>query len=114
MSKNKDTKGGYNIPQIGVKSRDIDTFKGNFRSPYERNIVQHFGLFESMNDFIFDWLNLQETKHLVLLTEPIANPEYCRNNLYEQLFECYECPKLFLGIDCLFGTYYHSKDLRDY
>ncbi len=26
----------------------------------------------------------------LLITEPIANPEYCRINLMEMMFECYE------------------------
>ena len=41
---------------IATKYKDIYIFKGNFRSPYEKNIIQHFGLFESINDYIFSEL----------------------------------------------------------
>ena len=67
-----------------------------------------------MTDFVLDQLMLEKTSHPVLLTEPIANPEYCRTNLYEQMFECYGCPKVFLGVDALFSSYYHSKNLEEY
>jgi actin-related protein 5 len=48
------------------------------------------------------------------VTEAMANPEYCRTCLYELMFECYNFPKIFLGVDSLFAAYANSSDLTEY
>ena len=92
LSKSKDAKTSITTALVASKIRDVDLFKGNYRSPYERNIVQQFGLLENLNDFIFSEIGVVNSKvdHPLIITEPIANPEYCRQNILEQYFECYE------------------------
>jgi len=41
---------------VGNKLKEIDFLKFNYRSPFERNIVQHSGLLENLNDYIFNEL----------------------------------------------------------
>lgn len=106
VSKSKDT--GQGIATIATMNKQVDLLKLNYRSPYQRNIVQHFGLLQSLNDYIFNQIGINDTSvnHPVMITEPAANPEYCRVNLYEQIFECYGCSSLFSGIDSLYSLFY--------
>ena len=48
----------------------------NYRSPFENNIIIHFGLLESINDYIFNELNITRDRvdHPVILSECFANP----------------------------------------
>ena len=39
ISKTKDTKTNSSSSIIATKHKEVDLFKGNFRSPYERNII---------------------------------------------------------------------------
>ena len=38
--------------------KEVDFLKYNYRSPFERNIIQHSGLLENINDYIFNELGL--------------------------------------------------------
>ncbi len=53
VSKTKDAKTAQTAAVIATRYKDVDIFKGNFRSPFEKNIVNHFGLLENINDFVF-------------------------------------------------------------
>ncbi|KAL4456886.1 hypothetical protein ABPG74_014524 [Tetrahymena malaccensis] len=108
LSKSKDSKTSITQALTSSKIKDVDLFKGNYRSPYERNIIQQFGLLENLNDFIFNEIGVVESKvdHPLIITEPVANPEYCRQNLLEQYFECYEIPSVMIGVDTFFATFY--------
>ena len=74
---------------------------------YERNIVDHFSMFEHCNDFIFSELGCTEDhiNNPLVITEAPANPLYCRQQMVELYFECYNIDQLFVGIDALFAYF---------
>lgn len=113
VSKTKDTKSNQSCALIATAQKEVDLFKANYRSPFERNIIQHYGLLENINDYIFEQLQAGQegTYHPVIITECFANPEYCRLNLLEQFFECYSVPRLFLGVDALFSYFNNTPNL---
>ena len=132
MAKTKDSKNLETPVYVGNKLKEIDFLKLNYRSPFERNIVQHSGLLENINDYIFNELgkkweilfflkkmgkigvNDYEVRHPLLVTECFANPEYCRINTVEQFFECYNVPSVTFGVDCLFSYYANVEDFDKY
>lgn len=56
VSKTKDSKNIETPIFVGNKLKEADFLKNNYRSPFERNIIQHFGLLENVNDYIFNEL----------------------------------------------------------
>lgn len=56
VAKTKDSKNLETPVYVGNKLKEIDFLKLNYRSPFERNIVQHSGLLENINDYIFNEL----------------------------------------------------------
>jgi actin-related protein 5 len=50
-------------------------------------------------------LGVEVQSHPLIVTEPMASPEFCRSNLYELLFECYQAPSVLVGVDSLFAAY---------
>jgi actin-related protein 5 len=59
ISKNKDLKNIYQPVLVGNQLKDFDYSKLNYRSPYENNLIIHFGIMESMNDYIFSELGIE-------------------------------------------------------
>lgn len=45
----------------------------------------------------------------IVISEPPANPIYCRSQTAEMFFECYGIQELFVGCDPLFA-YFHELD----
>eukprot|EP01087_Luapelamoeba_hula_P012510 TRINITY_DN3492_c0_g1_i2.p1 TRINITY_DN3492_c0_g1~~TRINITY_DN3492_c0_g1_i2.p1 ORF type:complete len:629 (+),score=92.71 TRINITY_DN3492_c0_g1_i2:482-2368(+) len=67
---------------------------------------------EYIFDYIFSRLgiNTSTIDHPVLLTESVCNPNYCRKELSELLFECYGVPSVCYGIDAVFSYYYNNSN----
>jgi len=84
--------------------------RNNYKTPFERNVIQHFGLLENLNDYAFSELGVNDSRvnHPLIVTECFASPDYCRSRLFEQLFECYQTPSVVLGVDALFSHYYNT------
>ena len=64
---------------------------------------------ELVLDYIFHSLGLSALSlvpHPVLMTEPLANPNYSRSHLSELLFECYAVPAATYAIDSLLAYHY--------
>lgn len=55
ITKNRDlAKGDIEVKaSINTSFEQVEFFKNNYKSPYERNIILHFSLLEHCNDYIF-------------------------------------------------------------
>ncbi|KAI9579045.1 hypothetical protein GQX74_005928 [Glossina fuscipes] len=104
--KRKDPNGhtNENVYQIGDEI-DVDAMRLLIKNQFERNVVTHPIYQEHIFDSIFNKLGTgNDWKPFpVLITEPLANPTYCRQTLNELLFECYEVPAVSYGIDSMFS-----------
>ncbi|CAD8148169.1 unnamed protein product [Paramecium octaurelia] len=86
---------------------DTDVFK-NYRSPFEKNLIQHSGALEQLNDFVFERLQAGRhgrVNHPMILTECFATTDLARMIVLEQMFECYQVPSVMLGVDALFSVF---------
>ncbi|CAD8146695.1 unnamed protein product [Paramecium octaurelia] len=93
---------------------DTDVFK-NYRSPFEKNLIQHSGALEQLNDFVFERLQAGKhgrVNHPIILTECFATTDLARMIVLEQMFECYQVPNVMLGVDALFSVF--QDDLEAY
>ncbi|VDI69528.1 actin-related protein 5, partial [Mytilus galloprovincialis] len=71
---------------------------------------------EQIFDYIFSHLGLNTDgyiDHPVVLTEPVCNPNYCRQQMSELLFECYNIPQVSYGIDAMFSLYANHDRMED-
>lgn len=96
--------------QIADEITDIDAVRWLLRTPYDFNVVVNYSVQETIFDYAFKQLGINSDgclSHPIVLTEPVANPTYCRKNMSELLFEAYNVPKVAYGIDCLFCQYYN-------
>lgn len=96
---------------VNFSYEQLDFLKSNYRSPFDRNVIQHFSALEHCNDFVFNSLGCTEdsVRSPLVISETPANPIYCRTQLLEMLFECYGVPEVFVGCDALFA-YFHELD----
>jgi actin-related protein 5 len=80
------------------------------RSPFDKNVIYHLNTFESMLDYTFQHLAINEStvNYPVLMTEPFCNPNYSRGLVTELMFEAYNVPYLTLGVDFLLSFYYNQ------
>jgi actin-related protein 5 len=65
-----------------------------------------------MLDYTFGHLGLSNESSIeypVLLTEPMCNPNYCRTNTSELLFECYRASAVSYSVDSLLSFYYNAS-----
>ena len=71
---------------------------------------------EHVCDYIFEKLEFTDgaVNHPIMTTEPVANIAFCRENLYELLFECYGVSKVMTGIDAMFSLYKNQPEERRY
>ncbi|XP_052220577.1 actin-related protein 5-like isoform X2 [Dreissena polymorpha] len=94
--------------QIGNDITSFEQLRLLMRSQFDRNIVTQYDVQEQIFDYMFSNLGVNtdgEVPHPVLLTEAVANPNFCRQQMSELLFECYQVPKVCYGIDSLFSLY---------
>jgi len=64
-----------------------------------------------MLDYTFGHLGLSNESSIeypVLMTEALCNPNYCRSNVSELLFECYRVSAVSYAVDALLSFYYNS------
>ena len=90
ISKNRDlSKSDLPIKAyINTSYDQLDFLKANYKSPFERNLILHFGLIEQCNDYIFAELQKgpKRIRNPFIITEAIANPLHCRSSFLEQIF----------------------------
>ncbi|CAG2244814.1 ACTR5 [Mytilus edulis] len=102
--------------QVGNEINTTEVAKWLIRSPFDRNIVTLYDVQEQIFDYIFSHLGLNTDgyiDHPVVLTEPVCNPNYCRQQMSELLFECYNVPQVTYGIDAMFSLYANHDRMED-
>ena len=110
VSKNRDVN-RVDVPvkaYINTSYDQLDFAKNNYKSPYERNLVLHFGVIEQCNDYVLGELTRpgKKIRNPLIISEPMANPQHCRSSLMEQFFECYQIERVLVGSDLLFSYFY--------
>lgn len=100
-------KGVHMDNYIGEELLKADPGKLNKKSPYEKNLIFHFTTQESLLDYSFKSLNINDDKvnYPVVMTEPYLNISYSRKIMNELMFELYGVPSLCLGVDFMYSAY---------
>ena len=95
--------GGDMLDVVGDQVLLKDIAKSSLRSPFEKDIVQHFDSAELLLDYTMHRLgiNTESVLHPVLMTECLCNPNYCRSKTCEILFEAYGVPSAAFAVDAL-------------
>jgi actin-related protein 5 len=80
-----------------------DITKNSIRSPFEKDVIQHFESAEVLLDYTLHRLgiNTEAVDHPIFMTEALCNPNSCRSLTSEMLFECYGAPAVAYGVDAL-------------
>mmetsp|Transcript_25704 Transcript_25704/g.45056 ORF Transcript_25704/g.45056 Transcript_25704/m.45056 type:complete len:686 (-) Transcript_25704:6942-8999(-) len=100
---------------VGSEIPDVDLQRLSLKSPFERNIVQHFHAQEYILDYVFSALGVKESSvaHPLFVTEAVSNPNYCRGRFMELAFECYGVPSISFGVDGLLSWKYNCPDTKN-
>jgi actin-related protein 5 len=107
-----------NQPHVFLVGNEILSYeqgKLNRKSPFDKNIVTHFGTQEHVLDYIFTNLKLTDNSvnHPVVFTEPFCNLNWTRKNLSEMFFELYSVPSLLYGVDSMFSLHNNQPMSED-
>ncbi len=65
-----------------------------------------------MLDYTFGHLGLSNESFIeypILMTEPMCNPNYCRSNVSELLFECYRASAVSYAVDDVLSFFYNTS-----
>nr|XP_006818942.1 PREDICTED: actin-related protein 5-like [Saccoglossus kowalevskii] len=111
VAKQRGRKDADTSTQIGNDISNIEVVRWLLKTQFDRNIVTHYDVQEVTFDYIFSHLGIKTqgmVDHPIVLTEPLCNPNYCRQLMSELLFECYHVPKVAYGVDSLFSLYYNQ------
>ncbi|XP_076436270.1 actin-related protein 5-like [Babylonia areolata] len=102
--------------QIGNDIVNIDVIRWILRSQFDRNVVTTYDVQEQIFDHIFTHLGVNSegsVEHPMVLTEAVVNPNYCRQQMSELLFECYSIPSVCYGVDSLFSFFHNYPEAKD-
>jgi actin-related protein 5 len=92
---------------IGDEFSLFDASKLHKKTMFDREVVTNSGLLEHVFDYCFSHLGINEQiKNPILLTEAMSNPNQCRVQTNELMFECYRAPAVSYAVDSLCGFYY--------
>ncbi|XP_050439338.1 actin-related protein 5 [Adelges cooleyi] len=97
---------------IGNDISNLEAVRFQLKSQFDRNIVTQFNVQEQIFDYTFSHLGIDTEgyiDHPIVITEPLANPNYSRLLMSELLFECYHVPGICYGIDGLFSFSKNSQ-----
>lgn len=95
---------------VGDEINEFDAGKIHKRSMFDKNVVYHVQSLEHMLDYTFGHLGLSQESSIeypLLLTEAMCNPNYCRSNISELLFECYRISAVSYAVDSMLSFYYN-------
>ncbi|KAH8310562.1 hypothetical protein KR044_001970 [Drosophila immigrans] len=98
--------------QVGNDITNIEAVRAHLKSPFERNVITNWNHQEQIFDYIFSKMGFegkQSIDHPLVLTEALANPNVCRRQMSELLFECYRVPAVSYGIDALYSWHQHQQ-----
>ncbi|XP_034486181.1 actin-related protein 5 [Drosophila innubila] len=102
--------------QVGNDITNIEAVRAHLKSPFERNVITNWNHQEQIFDYIFTKMGFEGKEsiaHPIVLTEALANPNLCRRQMSELLFECYGVPAVSYGIDALYSWQHHQLDHRN-
>jgi actin-related protein 5 len=88
-----------------------DITKNSVRSPFEKDVIQHFESAEVLLDYTLHRLgiNTEAVHHPIFITEALCNPNACRALTSEMLFECYGAPAVAYGVDGLLAYDFNAS-----
>ena len=95
--------------RVGHQLREKDINRLKARTPFDGQLISYFETVELVLDYIFASLGLSASSsipHPILMTEPLAQPNYSRSHMSELLFECYNAPAVTYAIDSLLAYQY--------
>ncbi|XP_016992611.2 actin-related protein 5 [Drosophila takahashii] len=98
--------------QVGNDITNIEAVRAHLKSPFERNVITNWNHQEQIFDYIFTKMGFEGQEridHPIVLTEALANPNFCRQQMSELLFECYGIPAVSYGIDALYSWEHHRQ-----
>ncbi|KAH8291906.1 hypothetical protein KR054_002043 [Drosophila jambulina] len=101
--------------QVGNDITNIEAVRAHLKSPFERNVITNWNHQEQIFDYIFTKMGFdgqENISHPIVLTEALANPNFCRQQMSELLFECYGIPAVSYGIDALYSWDYYQQSRR--
>ncbi|XP_069120696.1 actin-related protein 5-like [Argopecten irradians] len=100
--------------QVGNEINNIEVVRWILRTQFDRNLVTLYDVQEQIFDYIFTHMGItteSAVEHPILMTEPVCNPNYCRQQMSELLFECYHVPRVAYGVDAMFSLYQNQPKL---
>ncbi|XP_060645156.1 actin-related protein 5 [Drosophila nasuta] len=98
--------------QVGNDIINIEAVRAHLKSPFERNVITNWNHQEQIFDYIFTKMGYEGKESIgnpIVLTEALANPNVCRRQMSELLFECYRVPAVSYGIDALYSWQQHQQ-----
>ncbi|KAH8381723.1 hypothetical protein KR093_011171 [Drosophila rubida] len=98
--------------QVGNDITNIEAVRAHLKSPFERNVITNWNHQEQIFDYIFSKMGFDGKSSIenpIVLTEALANPNVCRRQMSELLFECYRVPAVSYGIDALYSWQQHQR-----
>lgn len=98
--------------QIGNNIINIEALRFQLKTQFDRDVITHYHNQEQIFDYIFTHLGIDHeasVPHPILMTEAMGNPNYCRQQMNELLFECYGVPGVTYGIDALHSFQRNGK-----
>ncbi|KAI9372328.1 hypothetical protein BJX61DRAFT_507758 [Aspergillus egyptiacus] len=113
MSRYRDRKLNKGCQFIGNDAYVDATTRGQLRYAFDpgTSVVGNWDVMEGVLDYLFIKLGIDGANggvdRPIVMTEPIANPNYPRKMMNEILFECYSAPSVAYGIDSLFSYRYN-------
>ncbi|KAL8612784.1 hypothetical protein ACOMHN_033454 [Nucella lapillus] len=102
--------------QIGNDISNIDVIRWILRSQFDRNVITTYDVQEQIFDHVFTHLGINTegcVEHPMVLTEAVVNPNFCRQQMSELLFECYSIPSVCYGVDSLFSFVHNHPESLD-
>ncbi|KAL4804083.1 hypothetical protein BDV18DRAFT_143792 [Aspergillus unguis] len=114
MSRYRDRKLNKACQFIGYDAYVDATTRGQLRYAFDpgTSVVGNWDVMEGVLDYLFIKLGIDGANggidRPIVMTEPIANPNYPRKMMNEILFECYSAPSVAYGIDSLFSYRYNG------
>ncbi|XP_017039867.1 actin-related protein 5 [Drosophila ficusphila] len=99
--------------QVGNDITNIEAVRAHLKSPFERNVITNWNHQEQIFDYIFTKMGFEGQEridHPIVLTEALANPNFCRQQMSELLFECYGIPAVSYGIDALYSWEHYQQN----
>ncbi|CAH1787781.1 unnamed protein product, partial [Owenia fusiformis] len=94
--------------QVGNDITNIEVVRWQLKSQFDRNVITQYDVQEQIFDYLFSHMGIDSdgsVQHPICMTEPACNPNYCRLQMSELLFECYGVPEICYGVDSLFSLY---------